>query len=118
MKKNPFEGRYKEPLTDEQLREMWHRNRSPEVRALLWEIARLQSIVRRAWQFQSCFPKAEYHTANAQSMILWHLRNEMSIEPYLHGEVKVDTPSVPLDDHEVVANFWSAGRAARRRRNG
>lgn len=47
--------RFPAPLSAAELRARDRRNRSPEVLALLWEIARLQSIVRRADQMLSCF---------------------------------------------------------------
>ena len=41
----------REALTRDQLRGIWERDRSPAVRALLWEIHRLRSVVLRASDF-------------------------------------------------------------------
>ncbi|WP_454735346.1 hypothetical protein [Cupriavidus necator] len=85
MVKDLYSDRLKPPLDDDQLRDMWARNRSPEVRALLWEVKRLQNIVRRAWQFQTFFPPQAYLGGTNRDMVLCHLRDEIKNEPYLQG---------------------------------
>lgn len=85
MINDPYSARLRPPLDDDQLRDMWARNRSPEVRALLWEIKRLQNIVRRAWQFQTFFPPTGYLGGTNQDMVLHYLREEIANEPYLQG---------------------------------
>lgn len=85
MVKDPYSDRLRAPLSDDQLRDMWTRNRSPEVHALLWEVKRLQNIVRRAWQFQTFFPPQSYLGGSNKDMVLQHLRHELANEPYLQG---------------------------------
>jgi len=85
MVKDAYSDRLKPPLDDDQLRDMWARNRSPEVHALLWEVKRLQNIVRRAWQFQTFFAPQGYLGGTNRDMVLWHLRDEIKDEPYLLG---------------------------------
>jgi hypothetical protein len=66
---------------------MYRRNRTPEVRALLWEIARLQTIVRRADQLLACFPaSAGTSTASALEIVLGALRRELAGEPCLEED--------------------------------
>lgn len=68
-------------LTREQLRAMYQRNRTPEVRELLWEVARLQAIVRRAAQLSACFPMYDScATTSAFQIILNALRRELANE--------------------------------------
>jgi len=88
MINDPYSGRLRPPLDDDQLRDMWARNRSPEVRALLWEVKRLQNIVRRAWQFQTFFPPKGYLGGSNQDMVLQYLREELANEPYLQGALQ------------------------------
>lgn len=69
-----------------ELRALYRRNRSPEVRAL-WEIARLHTIVRRADQLLSCFPaSAGTSTATARDIVIGALRRELDGEPCLAEE--------------------------------
>lgn len=57
------------------MRAMYERNRTPEVRRLLWEVARLQALARRASQFTSCFLLYDSQlTATAFHIILAALR--------------------------------------------
>lgn len=73
--------RYPAPLSAAELRAFYRRNHSPEVRALLWEIARLQTIVRRADQLLSCFPaSAGASTATALDIVIGALRRELKGE--------------------------------------
>lgn len=39
MINDPYSSRLRPPLDDDQLRDIWARNRSPEVPALLWEVS-------------------------------------------------------------------------------
>lgn len=57
---------------------LYQRNRSPEVRALLWDIARLHNIVRRADQLLSCLP-----ASTALDIVISALRRELDGEPCL-----------------------------------
>uniref|UniRef100_UPI003F49B25F hypothetical protein n=1 Tax=Cupriavidus necator TaxID=106590 RepID=UPI003F49B25F len=90
MINDPYSHRLKPPLDDDQLRDMWVRNRSPEVHALLWEVKRLQNIVRRAWQFQTFFPPQGYLGGSTRDMVLCHLRDELKDEPYRTLAVEQD----------------------------
>lgn len=94
MDNSPFAGRYKAPLSHSELRAMWERNRSPEVRALLWEVARLQTVVKRAHQFTHCFPLYDA-LANTSSfnIILDALRLELEHEPCVRDDFIGQLPS-------------------------
>ncbi|QBP10093.1 hypothetical protein [Cupriavidus metallidurans] len=111
------DSRYPEPLSAVQLRAMYRRNRTPEVRALLWEIARLQAIVRRADQLLACFPaSAGTSTATALEIVLGALRRELVGEPCLEEELHrraEEEWSAKL----ATQDPWAAKREARRRRN-
>lgn len=74
--------RFPAPLSTTELRAFDRRNRSSEVRALLWEIARLHSIVRRADQLLSCFPEsAGMSTAAPLDIVIGALRRELKGNP-------------------------------------
>lgn len=111
------DSRYPEPLSAVQLRAMYRRNRTPEVRALLWEIARLQTIVRRADPLLACFPAyAGTSTATALEIVLGALRRELVGEPCLEEELHrraEEEWSAKL----ATQDPWAAKREARRRRN-
>ncbi|KAA0178850.1 hypothetical protein FX016_23250 [Cupriavidus gilardii] len=69
------------PLTRAELKAMYQRNRSPEVRALLWEVARLQAVARRAAQLSACFPMYDSEAnTSAFQIILNALRRELANE--------------------------------------
>jgi len=109
--------RYPAPLSAIELRELYRRNRSPEVRALLWEIARLHNIVRRADQLLSCFPaSAGTSTATALDIVIGALRRELEGEPCLaegRRRREEDEWSTKLARQDP----WAMKREARRRRN-
>lgn len=69
------------------MKAMYQRNRTPEVRALLWEVARLHAIVRRAHQLAACFPlyDSEANTS-AFHIILNALRRELADELCIEQE--------------------------------
>lgn len=95
---------------------MYERNRSPEVRALLWEIARLHARVRRAAQLASCFPLyGSSTTSSSFAIILEAMRRELAEEPCLRD---AEAPGSSDDEELVAAPYWAAKRVARRRRNG
>lgn len=109
--------RYPAPLSAAELRAFYRRNRSPEVRVLLWEIARLHSIVRRADQLLSCFPEsAGTSTATALDIVIGALRRELKGEPCLEDERRrqaEDQWSTKL----AAQDPWALKRESRRRRN-
>lgn len=91
---------------------MYQSNRTPEVRRLLWEVARLQALARRADQFASCFPLYDSQlTATAFHIILAALRRDLARETWL------------VDDAARQEEIFDRAqpmskREARRRRNG
>lgn len=91
---------------------MYVRNRTSEVRRLLWEVARLQALARRANQFASCFPLYDSQlTASAFHMILAALRRDLEKESWLVTEI--------ASREEIFDRAPPAGKKeARRRRNG
>ncbi|SPA23994.1 hypothetical protein CBM2637_A110010 [Cupriavidus taiwanensis] len=98
------------------MRAMYQRNRTPEVRALLWEIARLQRTVRRAAQFAACFPIYDsMMNSSAAHIILAALRRELAEETWMmQGEAGVGEAAA----EEVFDNVdTAAARGARRRRS-
>ena len=69
---------FKEPLATDQLREIQERNRdSADVRALLWEIRRLRSVVLYADQLQRMLSTLP----GPQGAILNTLRTKLKDEP-------------------------------------
>jgi hypothetical protein len=110
------DSRYPEPLSAVQLRAMYRRNRRPEVRALLWEIARLQAIVRRADQLLACFP-ASAGTSTATALEIarraaartgWRAVPRGRAAQKGRGRVSAKL---------ATQDPWAAKREARRRRN-
>lgn len=93
------------------MKAMYQRNRTPEVRDLLWEIARLQVIVRRAAQLSACFPMYDSHAnSSAFHIILNALRRELQDEPcVLEAQV-----TLPVADETVSVDFHAARRHRRR----
>ncbi|MGT2457731.1 hypothetical protein ACU4GI_33045 [Cupriavidus basilensis] len=74
-------------MTEAELRAIYDRRPSPEMRRLLWEIARLHSVVRRAAQFATCFPLYDGQTtSSAYHIILGALRRELAGETWLASE--------------------------------
>ncbi len=69
--------RFKDPLTKEVLQEIQDRNLDPDVRALLWEVARLRSLVLYADQLQRMLPTLP----GPQGAILETLREKLANEP-------------------------------------
>jgi hypothetical protein len=73
--------RFKQPLTKAQLQEIQDRNPdSSDVRALLWEVARLRSIVLYADQLQRMLTTLP----GQQGAILDALREKLKDEPCVH----------------------------------
>lgn len=69
---------FKPPLTKEQLREIQDRNLdSADMRALLWEIARLRALVVRADQLQ----RSLGNVAGGAGIVLSAFRDEIKDEP-------------------------------------
>ncbi|SPR99509.1 hypothetical protein CBM2634_A90011 [Cupriavidus taiwanensis] len=94
---------------------MYQRNRTPEVRALLWEIARLQRTVRRAAQFAACFPLYDsMMTSSAAHIILAALRRELGEEVCLAPDADGTGEAAAQEMFDNVDT--AAGRGARRRR--
>ena len=69
--------RFKEPLTRAALQEIQDRNPDPDVRALLWEVARIRSVVLYADQLQRMLTTLP----GPQGAILQSLREMLRIEP-------------------------------------
>lgn len=91
---------------------MYASNRTPEVRRLLWEVARLQALARRANQFASCFPRYDSQlTATAFHIILAALRRDLEKESWL-----VDDAASQEEVFDRAPPM--SKREARRRRNG
>ncbi|SPK73037.1 protein of unknown function [Cupriavidus taiwanensis] len=102
------------PLPIAEMRAMYQRNRTPEVRALLWEIARLQRTVRRAAQFADCFRLYDsMMSSSAGHIILAALRRELGEETCLVlGAIGAGEAA----GEEIFDNVDTAiGRGARRR---
>lgn len=76
-------------LTSEELRDIGVRNRSPDVRDLLWEIARLRSLIRQARYFVSLVD--EKH-AGVPAMTQSTLRT-FNAEPCVIEEIEDDYKS-------------------------
>jgi hypothetical protein len=69
--------RFKEPLTKAALREIQDRTTDADARALLWEVARLRSLVLYADQLQRMLPTLP----GPQGAILDTLREKLKNEP-------------------------------------
>jgi hypothetical protein len=69
--------RFKEPLTKEVLQEMQRRASDPDTLALLWEVARLRSVVLYADQLQRMLTTLP----GPQGAILDTLRGKLADEP-------------------------------------
>ncbi|MGY8527580.1 hypothetical protein [Paracidovorax citrulli] len=96
------------PLSRDALRGLYQQNRSPEVRALLWEVARLHAVVRRAAQLSACFPLYEGQANHpAFHTVLEALRRDLAREPCL-AEMEKDG-----QHNEIVSVDLHAGRRRR-----
>lgn len=69
--------RFKDPMTKADLQEIQDRNLDPDVRALLWEVARLRSIILYADQLQRMLTTLP----GPQGAILETLREKLKDEP-------------------------------------
>jgi hypothetical protein len=76
------------PLHVEELRGIWQTDRSPNVRRLLWEIARLRDVVLRSQRglemFNECFPPGKYR--NVTQRIIDTLLDELADEPVVQED--------------------------------
>lgn len=73
---------FKPPLTLEQIKDIQNRHLDdPDVRALLWEIRRLHSIVARADQLAKSLPQS----GGSIGMIVRALNNQIANEPCLEN---------------------------------
>jgi hypothetical protein len=80
--------RHKPPLTKSQLQEIQERRKGDEdVRALLWEIHRLRSIVLRADQLQRSLDSV----GGGPGIVLQALRDELKGEPCVKEFPKLDS---------------------------
>lgn len=94
--------RYPTPLTAADLRALYARNRSPEVRALLWEVARLRARILRASQLLECVIQGDHLTAKKQPTVVAAMHREFQLEPCLwqdepggrHADIDLDIFSV------------------------
>lgn len=78
----PSHNRFKPPLTLEQIKAIQDRHpNDPDVRALLWEIRRLFSIVSRADQLATSLPD---HMGSV-GMIVGALKEQIANEPCLEN---------------------------------
>lgn len=71
--------RFKDPLTKASLQEIQERNPDPDVRTLLWEVARLRSMLLYADQLQRMLTTLP----GPQGAILETLRDKLKDEPCL-----------------------------------
>ena len=69
--------RFKDPLTKEVLQEIQDRNPDPDVRSLLWEVARMRSVLLYADQLQRMLTTLP----GPQGAILDTLREKLKEEP-------------------------------------
>lgn len=107
-------------MTAEELRDIWERNRLPDVRDLLWEIARLRQRVASAHYFIAL---VEAGQPGAQMMAHTYLAN-FAAEPCVLEDIEADyssgTPGsrkwrgeIPTD--EELQQFEAMHREARAR---
>lgn len=78
--------RFKQKLTRVKLQEIQGRNDSEDVKTLLWEIARLRSLVLRADQLQASLD----NLAGGPGLVLSALRAELKDEPCLTEQTRVN----------------------------
>jgi hypothetical protein len=78
--------RFKPPLTKTDLAAIQERSQTPDTRALLWEIARLRSIVLRADQLQQCLG----NSAGSVGIVVDALRDQLRGEPCIDERVRLD----------------------------
>lgn len=73
-------GGHRAPMTLAELAAAWDAEPTPTVRALLWEIHRLQSTIRRAHQVRECCPTG----APGVPTLVWDaFERELDAEPCL-----------------------------------
>lgn len=82
----PFAMPFKRPLTRADLQAIKERNSSPDVKALLWEVAGLRSIVLRADQLQASLG----NPGGGVRLIVGALRDELEGEPCVAEQVRLD----------------------------
>lgn len=102
------------PLTAAELRAIYGRNRTPEVRALLWEIARLRTRLRRADQLRSCIVREDPIARQLLPHVLEALRRELEGEPCLQQDEPGGRHA--MIDEEIFSVGRSVGGAERTRR--
>lgn len=95
---------FKKPLTTDELRELWLRNQTADMRTVLWEVKRLRSLVIRANQMQ----QVVVPTSQAGGWILESFREALDGEPCI--EERLPMPEAPPSDREIK-------RLARKKRN-
>lgn len=78
----------REPLTLEELRIIGKYCRTPEVRALLWEVYRLQGILGRVEQIQSMLGTDGLTSNSMFSELLKSLREELDKDPSIQARRK------------------------------
>lgn len=78
--------RFPKPLTAAELRALYARNPSPEVRALLWEVARLRTRLRRADQLRACLVQGDHITTKHMPAVLEAMTKEFGLEPCLQQD--------------------------------
>ncbi|WP_454731515.1 MULTISPECIES: hypothetical protein [Cupriavidus] len=88
---------FRKPLTAAELRAMLKSNPSPEVHALLWEVARLRAHVRRGSQLYSCVVQNDPITRRLLPHIIDAMERELKGEPCLLQDEPGGMP-VELDD--------------------
>ncbi|WP_422649026.1 hypothetical protein OJJOAM_000943 [Cupriavidus sp. H18C1] len=88
-------------LTAEELRDIWERNRVPDVRDLLWEIARLRQRVSSAHYFIAL---VEAGQPGAQLMAHTYLAN-FAAEPCVLEDIEADYSSGPPGSRNGAAKF-------------
>ncbi|MCG5259716.1 hypothetical protein EM868_22675 [Cupriavidus gilardii] len=109
-------------LTAEELRDIWERNRLPDVRDLLWEIARLRQRVASAHYFIALVESGQ---PGAQMMAHTYLAN-FGAEPCVLEDIEADysdgTPGSrkwrgEIPTEEELQQFEAMHREARARIN-
>lgn len=87
----------REPLTLEELRTIAKYCRSPVVRALLWEIHRLQGILGRVEQLQSMMRDDGTCTGSTEPLVLKLLREALDAAPCIQQR-RQDTKTMLYPD--------------------
>lgn len=91
----------RKPLTDQDLHDIGQRARQiqdpqtlEDMKALLWEIKRLQSFVVRLNQVH----RSEYRIP---TFLKEAIENELSVDPYVIGRSAIDRPDVKPGDEDI-----------------